>query len=226
MKIGLIGSGGVARTLAKKFSSDGYEVMIGTRDVAESLARNEPDASGNPPLGQWLAEHPEIKLENFEDTAAFGEVLFLATVGLAVLNAIDLADKDNFDGKIVVDLTNPLDFSEGIPPKFAASPGNSLGEQIQRYIPTARVVKAFNTIGSHIIVNPKREEGTPDLLIAGNDPSAKQWVTDLALSWGWNSTVDLGGIENAYWLEAHAMLWIVYAFKNDWWDHAFKFLRK
>ncbi len=226
MKIGILGTGAVGRTLATKLIEDGHEVMIGTRDVVNTLARNKADGYGNPPFTEWLSAHPSAKLESFSDTAAFGEVLFITTAGLAALNAIDLAGKENFSGKIVVDVTNPLDASAGMPPKFAVTLGNSLGEQIQRHIPEAKVVKAFNTIGAHIMVSPQREEGVPDLLIAGNDADAKKWVNDLALSWGWNSTVDLGGIENAYWLETFAMTWIVYAFNNNSWNHAFKFLRK
>lgn len=226
MKIGILGTGGVGQTLAAKLDQSGHEVMIGTRNVTDTMARKTPDAFGNPPFSEWQAKNPGVKLGTFSDAAAFGEVIFLTTLGVATINVIDLAGKDNFSEKIVIDVTNPLDFSQGVPPKFTATLGNSLGEQIQTHIPRAKVVKAFNTIGAHITINAKREEGTPDLLIAGNDPDAKKWVNELALKWGWNSTVDLGGIENAYWLETFAMLWIVYAFKTNEWNHAFKFLRK
>ncbi len=226
MKIGMLGTGGVGRTLAAKLVEDGYDVMIGTRNPADTLARTEPDAQGTPPFKTWQAENPKVSLGTFSEAAAFGDVIFLATPGMLTTSILDLAGTDHFAGKIVVDLTNPLDFSEGIPPKFAVTLGNSLGEQIQRHLPDAKVVKAFNTIGAHIMVSPQREEGVPDMLIAGNDADAKQWVDDLARAWGWHSTVDMGGIENAYWVEAHAMTWILYAFRNNSWNHAFKFLRQ
>jgi predicted dinucleotide-binding enzyme len=226
MKIGILGTGGVGQTLAAKLCQSKYEVMIGTRNVADTIGRSKPDAYGNPPFTEWLSKNPDVKLGTFHDAAAFGEVIFLTSHGLATINAVDMAGKENFGRKIVVDVTNPLDFSEGVPPKFAATVGHSLGEQIQKHIPEAKVVKAFNTVGAHIMIEAKRQEGTPDLLIVGDHQDAKKWVNDLALEWGWNSTVDLGGIENAYWLEAFAMLWITYAFKNNEWKHAFRFLKK
>jgi hypothetical protein len=119
-----------------------------------------------------------------------------------------------------------LDHSQGTPPALASSPGNSLGEQIQRQIPAARVVKAFNFIGTHIMVNARREEGIPTMFTAGNDIAAKKWVADLASLWGWSETIDMGRIEQAYWLEAFAMFWIIYGFKNNQWQHAFKLLKK
>ncbi len=226
MKIGILGTGIVGRTLAVKLIEDGHEVTIGTRDVSSTLAKIEKNRAGNPPYKEWQAKNPQVKLSTFSDAATFGQVIFLTVHGLSAISAIDSAGKDNFAGKIVVDVTNPLDASQGMPHKFAVTLGNSLGEQIQRHIPEAKVVKAFNSIGAHIMVHPQREEGLPDLLIAGNDAKAKQWVNDLAISWGWNTTVDLGGIENSFWLETHAMLWILYGFNNNSWNHAFKFLRK
>jgi len=212
MKIGILGSGGVAQTLATGLLSLNHDVVLGTRDTSK--------------LAEWLKDNEKGTVGSFNDAAKHGEVIFLATFGLATITAIELAGKDYFDKKFVIDVTNPLDFSDGAPPKLKASPGHSLGEQIQKDIPKAKVVKTFNYIGAHIMVNAKREEGTPDLLVAGNDKSAKDWVSDLAAKWGWGNTIDMGGIENSYWLEAFAMLWLAYAFKNDHWQHAFKFLKK
>lgn len=226
MKIGILGTGGVGRTLAAKLASDGHEVMIGTRNVADTLAKNQPDAFGTAPYKEWQKQNQKIKLDTFASTAKFGDVIILATFGDVTTNAIDLAGKENFNGKVVIDTTNPLDFSKGVPPGFTATLGNSLGEKIQKHIPSAKVVKAFNTIGAHIMVNAKREEGSPDLLIAGNDEDAKKQFGELIKNWGWNSVVDMGDISKAYWLEANAMLWIHYAFKTGGWNHAFKLLRK
>lgn len=225
MKIGILGTGGVGRTLAAKFVSDGNEVMIGTRNVEETLAKNKPDAMGSPPYKEWQSNNPKVKLGTFADTAKFGEIIILATFGDATKNAIDLAGKENFNGKVVIDTTNPLDFSKGVPPGFTATLGNSLGEQIQKHIPNAKVVKAFNTIGAHIIINPEREEGIPDLFVAGNDDAKKQF-SDLIQNWGWNSVIDMGDISQSYWLETFAMLWIHYGFKYNSWNHAFKLLKK
>src|SRR4030066_58402 len=221
MKIGILGTGGVGRTLAAKLNADEHEVMIGTRNIADTMAKNQPDGMGNPPYKEWQKQNSKVKLGTFADAAKFGETIILATYGDVTTNAINLAGNENFNGKLVVDSTNPLDFSKGVPPGFTATLGNSLGEKIQKLIPQAKVVKAFNTIGAHIMVNAKREDGSPDILIAGNDEGAKKQFGDLIKSWGWNSIVDMGDISEAFWLEANAMLWIHYAFKNNSWNHAF-----
>jgi predicted dinucleotide-binding enzyme len=226
MKIGILGTGGVGRTLASKLASDGHEVMIGTRNVNDTLAKIEPDAMGNPPFKEWQKQNAKVIFGTFADAAKFGEAIILATFGDVTKNAIDLARKENFKGKTVIDTTNPLDFSKGVPPAFTATLGNSLSEQIQKHIPDAKVVKAFNTIGAHIMVSPKREEGIPDLFIAGNDDGAKKQFSDLIKNWGWGSVIDMGDISQAYWLETFAMLWINYAFKNNSWNQAFKLLKK
>lgn len=226
MKIGILGTGGVGRTLAAKLNADGHEVMIGTRNVAETLSRNEKDAMGNPSFQDWYVQNQKVKLGTFSESVKFGELIILATFGDVTLNAIDLAGKENFNSKVVIDTTNPLDFSKGVPPGFTATLGNSLGEKIQRHIPQAKVVKAFNSIGAHIMVNPKREDGVPDFFIAGNDDDAKKHVGFLIKLWGWNSVIDMGSISQSYWLEAFAMIWIHYGFKNNSWNHAFKLLKK
>ena len=221
-----MGTGIVGRTLAAKLSSDGHDVMIGTRNIDDTIAKTEPDAMGNPPYMEWQKENQKVKLGSFADAAKFGEAIFLATFGNVTRNAMDLAGKENFNNKLVIDTSNPLDFSEGVPPKFTATLGNSLGEQVQKHIPEAKVVKAFNTIGAHIMVNAKREEGIPDLFIAGNDENAKNEFSGLIKNWGWGNLIDMGGISESYWLEANAMLWINYGFKNNSWNHAFKLLKK
>jgi predicted dinucleotide-binding enzyme len=226
MKIGILGTGGVGRTLAAKLIALGHEVVIGTRNVEDTLARTAPDGMGGPPFKVWHSQNPKAKLVKFSDAASFGEMLFLATFGDKTSASIEMAGKQNFANKVVIDTTNPLDFSNGVPPKFTATLGNSLGEQIQKQIPSAKVVKAYNTIGAHIMVNPKREEGSPDLFIAGNDSDAKKIFSSLAGQMGWQSVIDLGDISQSYWLEANAMLWINYGCKYNSWNHAFKLLKK
>jgi hypothetical protein len=213
-KIGILGSGMVGQTLAAGFLRIGCEVKVGTRDVTK--------------LKEWLEKLNNLKasIGTFEDAAKFGDVIVLATHGVATVNAIELAGKNNFKRKVVVDVTNPLDFSGGPPPKFGITLGNSLGEQIQKHISDAKVVKAFNIVSCQIMINPEREEGMPDMFIAGNNKDAKKWVNELANEWGWNDCIDIGGIEESYWLEALTMLWVKYGFANNQWSHAFKLLKK
>jgi len=226
MKIGILGTGIVGKTLAAKFIELGHEVMIGTRNVSETLAKTEKDMMGSPPFKEWHSKNPKIQLSTFADAAQFGEMIFLATHGVATIAAIDLAGKNNFKGKIIIDTTNPLDFSQGMPPKFSATFGNSLGEKIQKHIPEAKVVKAFNTVNAFVMVSPKREEGDPDLFIAGNDEAAKSIFKSLAEQMGWKRIIDSSDISNSYWLEALTMFWVNYGFINNNWTHAFKLLIK
>jgi NADPH-dependent F420 reductase len=226
MKIGILGTGVVGKTLAAKLIELGHEVMIGTRNVAETLAKKDKDMMGNPPFKEWHSLYPKAKLASFADAAQFGEFIILATHGVATINAIESAGKSNFKGKVVVDTTNPLDFSQGMPPKFAATLGKSLGEQIQSYILDANVVKAFNTVNAYVMVSPKREEGDPDLFIAGNDENAKDKLRSLAKQLGWKRVLDVGDISNSYWLEAITMFWVHYGAKYNNWSHAFKLLIK
>lgn len=212
MKIGIIGSGDVAKTLAGGFLGKGFEVKLGTRSPEK--------------LADWLAESGErASVGNFSDAARFGEVVFICSAGAAALNAVKLAGAENLKGKIVIDVTNPLDFSEGVPPKFTATIGNSLGEQIQRALPESKVVKAFNTINRTTMIDPRFGEETATMFIAGNDEDAKLETIRLAKGFGWE-VEDLGGIAQAFFLEAFASLWVNYAFKNNSWTHAFKFLKK
>ncbi|HEX9959408.1 MAG TPA: NAD(P)-binding domain-containing protein [Pyrinomonadaceae bacterium] len=213
MKIGIIGSGEVAQTLAGGYLAKGYEVKLGTRSPEK--------------LDDWLASAGEkASVGSFGEAAEFGEVVFICASGAAALSAVELAGAENFKGKTVIDVTNPLDFSEGIPPKFAAAVGDSLGERIQKALPEANVVKAFNTINRTTMIDPHFGAGeTATMFIAGNDENAKAETVKLTEEFGWN-VEDLGGIEQAFFLEAFASLWVNYAFKHDSWQHAFKLLKK
>ncbi len=125
----------------------------------------------------------------------------------------------------MIDATNPLDFSKGVPPILTVGHTSSLGEQIQKWIPDAKVVKAFNSIGNAHMINPQFPGGPPDMFICGNDEDAKQKVTEILKNFGW-SVIDIGGIEGSRYLEPLAMVWIVYGFRTNTWNHAFKLLRK
>lgn len=212
MKVGILGSGIVARQVAIGFLSTGHNVKLGTRDSKK--------------LTEWLSEYPAASAGSFSDAASFGEIIVVATLWSGTENAIKLAGFDNFKNKIVIDITNPLDFSSGVPPKFMVSYGNSAGEQIQKWLDNSKVVKAFNTVSASIMINPKLEDGNPDLLIAGNNSDAKKVVTKIAQSFGWQNVIDMGEIKKSFWLEAFAMLSIEFGFKYNHWTHAFKLLYK
>lgn len=213
MKIGILGSGIVGTQLGLGFIKIGHEIKMGTRDLSK--------------LDLWVKEAgSNASIGSLEDAAKFGELIVIATSWLGAKNAISLAGEENFSNKTVIDVTNPLGQSEGGMPKFDASPGNSAGERIQSWIPEAKVVKAFNTINAHTMWNPKREEGDPDLFIAGNDENAKIEVSSLAKQWGWKRIIDMGNISQSIWLESLAMLWVNYLFKYKSQSHAFKLLLK
>jgi 8-hydroxy-5-deazaflavin:NADPH oxidoreductase len=209
MKIGILGRGNVGRTLAAGFRDRGHEVMIGSRDP------------GHAELQEWLAGAGEgVKAGTMSETAEFGELLVLALLGVAAEEAIRGAGPENFSGKVVIDAMNPLDFSGGPPPKLAFSGEDSLGERVQRAIPDAKVVKAFNTIGAPLMIEPRLQGAQPAMFIAGDDAGAKESVADILRSFGWPDPVDIGGIEGSRELEALCILWVKVGFVRGAWDHA------
>ncbi len=213
MKIGMLGTGQVGQALGAGFVALGHDVMMGSR---------EP---GSPKAQTWVAEHGErASAGTLADAAAFADVAVLATAWRGTAYALQLADPANLAGKVVIDVTNPLDFSTGAP-RLAVSGNDSAGEQIQNSLPKARVVKAFNIVGNAHMFRPDFPGGPPDMFICGNDDDAKQAVTDICAAFGW-PTIDIGGIEGARLLEALAMLWINQGFRTGSWDHAFKLLQK
>jgi predicted dinucleotide-binding enzyme len=151
-------------------------------------------------------------------------LLVLAVLGNAAEEAIAAAGPDHFSGKVVIDATNPLDVSGGFPPKLSVTGEDSLGERVQRTLPDAKVVKAFNTIGNPYFVDPKFSEGEPTMLIAGDDEGAKRTVADVLADFGWSDTVDIGGIEGSRELEAICIAWVKIGGARGSWDHGFKLL--
>ena len=212
MKVGILGSGDVGRALGHGFVELGHEVKIGTRNSKQEK------------LQGWLAEHRQAAAGSFAEGAAFGDLLVLATLWTGTENAIKMAGAERFSGKTVIDVTNPLDFSGGVPPRLALGFTDSAGETVQRWLPDAKVVKAFNTIGNAHMFRPQFAEGKPDMFICGNDAQAKSEVTKILGDFGW-PVVDIGGIEGARLLEPLAMLWITYGFKTNTWKHAFSLIR-
>jgi hypothetical protein len=212
-QVGVLGSGEVGRRLAAGFSSRGHDVMIGSRDP------------GKPELREWLSgDGAGIQGGTFAQAAAHGELLVLAALGDAAEQAIVDAGPENFSGKVVIDAMNPLDFSAGFPPKLSISGEDSLGERVQRALPDAKVVKAFNTIGNPYFVDPAFSEGQPTMLIAGNDEDAKRTVGDVMADFGWPAPVDLGEIEGSRELEAICIAWVKIGGARGSWDHGFKLL--
>ena len=213
MKIGIIGSGTVGQQLGIGFTRIGNEVKIGTRDKSK--------------LTDWLKNAgPKASEGSNEEAVKFGEIIILATAWSGTENAINISGKENFSGKILIDVTNPLDFSGGMPPKIAVPFNDSGAQHIQRWLPDAKVVKAFNTVNAYTMINPEYEEGIPDFFIAGNDKKAKEVVTSLTKQLGWKSIIDMGDLSEAIWLETLTMLWVHYGAKFNSWSHAFKLLKK
>ncbi len=212
MKIGILGSGGVARTLGSGYLAKGHEVMLGSRDVSK--------------LADWTASGGEHAFAgSFADAAAFGDIVFLSVTATAIEPVIESAGRDNLRGKTLIDLTNPMDFSDGAPPKFTATIGNSLGEIVQRTVPEANVVKAFNSIGVVVMTDPMFNGEAATHFIAGDSEEAKSQATELIREFGWD-VVDVGGIEQSFFLEALASLWVNHAFKSGNWSQAFKLLSR
>jgi predicted dinucleotide-binding enzyme len=214
MKVGILGTGQVARALGIGFVGAGHPVRFGTRDPHSDKASELVAAVG-----------PAASIGTFADAAQFAEVAVLATAWSGTEQVIRAAGPDRLAGKVVVDVTNPLDFSKGAPPSLALGYTDSGGEQVQRWLPAARVVKAFNIVGNASMVRPQFPGGPPDMFICGDDEAAKRTVTDVCTAFGW-PVIDLGGMAAARYLEPLAMVWIAYGFRTNTWTHAFKLLRK
>ncbi len=176
-------------------------------------------------LQKWLKETKgEASTGTFAEAASHGDVVVLAVLGEAWEQAIDLAGPKSFDGKLVIDAMNALDFSKGMPPSLFVGTTDSLGERVQRKLPQAKVVKAFNIVGNANMVDPKVNGGAPDMLIAGNDADAKKSVTAILKEFGWAGVIDVGGIDGARYLEAMVPLWVRVCSSLNNWNVAWKVL--
>lgn len=209
MKIAVIGTGMVGRGLAGRLAQAGHEVVIGTRDVEQTLARTEPDAMGTPPYHEWQQDHPDIRLLPFAQAGAFAEVILNASAGAKSLEALDAVGAANLDGKVLLDLAIPLDLSQGLPPTLLVANDDSLGEQIQRAFPGSRVVKSLHTMFFEIMIDPGRVPGDHTIFVAGEDATAKETVSELLRDLGWprDSIIDLGGIRAARGTEMYSRLY-------------------
>ncbi len=211
MKIGVLGSGDVAKSLARGFLAHGHEPMLGTRDRAK--------------LEGWVAQNSGAAVGSVADAARFGELLVLAVKGSVAADALRAAGIPNLTGKAIIDTTNPI---ADAPPtngvlKFFTNLDESLMERLQGEFAGAHFVKAFNSVGSASMVDPKFKGGKPTMFICGNDEAAKRTVTALLEEFGWE-TADMGAVEAARAIEPLCMLWCIPGFLRQDWTHAFKLL--
>lgn len=213
MKIAILGTGTVGQTIASKIISLGHHVMIGTRNVSEKLQSKERDGYGNPPFSEWYTENSKVKLGSFKEAAAFGEIIINATKGGKTIEVLNSAGVNNLDGKILVDIANPLDSSMGMPPGLITelSNTNSLGEEVQKTFPGVKVVKTLNTMWCGIMVDPAIVGGGDHTnFICGNDKEAKEQVKSLLKEFGWKdeNIIDIGDISSARGSEAILPIWL------------------
>jgi predicted dinucleotide-binding enzyme len=213
MKVGVLGSGEVAKTLASGFLKHGHQVTLGSRN---------PDK-----LREWAAENPGGKTGTFVDAAEFAELVVLAVKGGAASDALRLAGEKNLACKAVLDTCNPI---EDTPPekgvlRFFTDVNKSLMEQLQSEFKDAHLVKCFNSVGAAFMIDPQFDGGKPTMFICGNDEAAKKSVTGILDQFGWE-TADMGGVESARAIEPLCMLWCLPGFLHNQWTHAFKLLKK
>jgi predicted dinucleotide-binding enzyme len=213
MKIAIIGTGIVGKTIASKLVELNHDVMMGTRNVSDKLASTQTDNYGNPPFGEWIKTNSKVKLGSFAEAAAFGELVVNATNGSNSLTALILAGTKNLAGKVLIDIANPLDFSNGMPPSLL--PGlnntNSLAEEIQKTFPDAMVIKTLNTMWCGLMVNPNLVgNGDHINFISGNNSEAKNKVIKLLNQFGWldKNIFDIGDITGARATESLLPIWL------------------
>ncbi|HJQ20664.1 MAG TPA: NAD(P)-binding domain-containing protein [Gemmatimonadaceae bacterium] len=207
MNIGILGSGTVGQTLGAALVERGENVVLGTRSPKDLGSKRGMGA----PLQDWVDRTKgKARIATFQESAAHGEIVINATSGTASLEALKAAGERNLAGKILIDVANPLDFSKGMPPSLTVCNTDSLGEQIQRAFPNAKVVKTLNTVNTLLMVNPAQvANGAHDIFISGNDKAAKARVTELLERWfGWKSVIDLGDITTARATEMLLPLWL------------------
>ena len=213
MKVGVLGSGVVAQVLAGGFITHGHQVMLGTRDTAK--------------LADWVKQHQGAQAGSFADAAKFGELVVLAVKGTVALEAAKAAGAANLAGKPVMDATNPI---ADAPPvngvlKFFTNLDESLMERLQRAFPDAHFVKAFNSVGNGMMINPQYKAGKPTMFICGNNDQAKTTVSGICDQFGWD-VADMGKVEAARAIEPLCMLWCILGFARNEWTHAFKLLHQ
>ncbi len=214
MKIGIIGSGEVARSLGKGLIGADYEVMLGTRDPSKKE------------LEKWRKQVGKRgQVGTTTQAASFGDVAVLAVAWHAAEDVLQQI-RPELAGKVIIDVTNPLIFHEDAAPELSVGHDMSGGEIVQQSLPDSHVVKTLNIINHDRMADPKYRDGTPTMFLCGNNDSGKQQVTAILQDVGWQDVVDLGGIEKSRLLEPLCLLWVEYGVINGTWNHAFSVLRK
>jgi hypothetical protein len=198
MKIAILGTGMVGTTIATKLLTLGHEVKMGSRTADNAKA------------AEWVAANgSKASQGTYADAAAFGELAFNCTAGVGSREALEAAGKKNLAGKILVDVSNPLDFSKGMPPTLSVCNTDSIAEQLQRAFPETKVVKALNTTNCNLMVDPSLIKGDHDMFLSGNDTGAKGQVAEILKGWfGWKHVIDLGDLTAARGQEMFVILWV------------------
>ncbi len=209
MKVAVIGTGMVGQAIAARLAELGHDVSVGTRDVASARARTAASGAGDGAFGDWAQAHPRIDVAEFAKVAVGADLVVNATSGSVSLAALTEVGEENLAGTILLDISNPLDFSQGFPPTLFVKDTDSLGEQIQAAFPRARVVKSLNTMTAELMVRPGRlADGQHSVFVSGNDTEAKSVVTDLLTSMGHTDVVDLGDLATCRGTEMYLPLWL------------------
>jgi len=208
MNIAVLGTGMVGQAIAGRLHQLGHSVVVGTRDPEATVARTEPDGMGNPPFSAWHANHQGVTLASFTEAAAGAELVVNASSGAVALDVLGLAGADNLAGKVLIDISNPLDFSRGFPPSLFVKDTDSLGEQIQRVFPDVKVVKTLNTLTASLMVEPKTLGESSTVFVSGDDAQAKATVVSLLESFGHDDVIDLGPLETARGTEMLLPIWL------------------
>lgn len=208
MKTAVLGTGSVGRTIAARLSELGHTVTMGTRSPEATLARTEADAMGTQPFATWAAANPGVTLAGYAEAAVGAELIVNATNGNGSLDALAQVGAENLDGKVILDIANPLDFSQGMPPTLFVKDTDSLGEQIQRAFPGARVVKSLNTMNADLMAHPAALSQASSVFVSGNDADAKYVVTGLLKDFGHQDIIDLGDISTARGTEMLLPVWL------------------
>jgi predicted dinucleotide-binding enzyme len=208
MNITILGTGVVGRTHAKKLVELGHIVYMGTQDPIKTMKQDKQDAMGNPPFPIWHKENQAVQLQTFSEAASKGDIIFEALHGEIAVEVLKSLEKE-LDGKILVDISNPLDFSKGFPPTLFVENTDSLGERIQNALPKTKIVKTFNTLTAALQVEPNLLAGADhNLFISGNDIDAKKKVMEIQKSYGWKNIIDLGDITTSRGTEMLMPFWL------------------
>ena len=200
MQLAVLGTGSAGRAIAARLAELGHEVSIGTRDPDATRARAD--------YAEWAGDHPQVRLATYAVAAGAAEVVLHVTNGASALDVLALAGADNLDGKVLIDVSNPLDFSQGMPPTLFVKDTDSLAEQIQRAFPAARVVKTLNTMNNEVMVHPDLLPDPGSVFVSGDDAEAKATATELLSEFGHTDVIDLGDLATARGAEMLLPIWV------------------